>query len=109
LPPEAEPDPAENANPDDKVSVDLWHWKDDFIQPMQKVRANQDRNRTYRAVFHKAARKFVQLADSTMEGINPAADGRLALGTDDRSYRTLVGVDTNYSDYYLVNTSDGTR
>jgi dipeptidyl aminopeptidase/acylaminoacyl peptidase len=108
--PPAEPDsdPADAAD-DDKVSVDLWNWKDDFIQPMQKVRANQDRNRTYRAVFHKGGRKFVQLADSTMEGLTAAADGRLAFGSDDRAYRTLVGVDTSYSDYYLVNTSDGTR
>ena len=26
------------------MTVDLWHWKDDYIQPMQKVRANADRN-----------------------------------------------------------------
>ena len=44
-----------------------------------------------------------------MEGINPAAQGPFAIGTDDRAYRRLVGVDTNYSDVYLVNTTDGSR
>jgi len=107
--PEPDPDPASNANTDDKVSVDLWHWKDDFIQPMQKVRANQERNRSYRVVYHTTNKKVVQLADTTMEGIAASADGRLALGADDRPYRLLVGVDTNYSDYYLVNTADGGR
>ena len=109
-PPEPPPDPEAVPIPDEeKVSLDLWHWKDDFIQPMQKVRANQMRNRSYRAVFHLKEKKLVQLADETMEGINPTRDGRWALGSDDRLYRTLVGVDTNYSDYFLVNTLDGSR
>ncbi|HEV2667025.1 MAG TPA: prolyl oligopeptidase family serine peptidase, partial [Blastocatellia bacterium] len=109
-PPEPEKDAeADAASADDKVIVDLWHWKDDYIQPMQKVRAEQDRNRSYRAVYHVKERKFVQLADATMEGVNPSADGRSAIGSDDREYRILVGRDANYSDVYLVNTADGSR
>lgn len=109
-PPEPEKDAeAEAANADDKVIVDLWHWKDDYIQPMQKVRAEQDRNRSYRAVYHINERKFVQLADATMENVNPSADGQWAIGSDDREYRTLIGRDANYSDVYLVNTADGSR
>ncbi|MFN7930048.1 MAG: hypothetical protein U0Y68_19420 [Blastocatellia bacterium] len=36
--PPSDPEPEANAadNADDKVSVDLWHYKDDYIQPMQK-------------------------------------------------------------------------
>ncbi len=108
-PPVPERDP--NAEPDgeDKVSVDLWHWKDDFIQPMQKVRAEQDRNRSYRAVLNLKDRKLTQLADETLQNVNPSANGEWAVGTDDRAYRRLVGVDTNYSDVYIVNTNDGSR
>ncbi|HEU0177699.1 MAG TPA: prolyl oligopeptidase family serine peptidase [Blastocatellia bacterium] len=109
-PPEPEKDAeADAADAEDKVSVDLWHWKDDYIQPMQKVRAEQDRNRSYRAVYHIKERKFVQLADATMEGVIPSADGQWAIGSDDREYRILVGRDSNYSDVYLVNTTDGSR
>jgi dipeptidyl aminopeptidase/acylaminoacyl peptidase len=100
---------ADAANADDKAVVDLWHWKDDYIQPMQKVRAEQDRNRSYRAVYHIKERKFTQLADATMESVNPSADGQWAIGSDDREYRILVGRDTSYSDIYLVNTTDGSR
>ncbi|HET9530653.1 MAG TPA: prolyl oligopeptidase family serine peptidase [Blastocatellia bacterium] len=107
--PEPEKDESEEVAADDKVVVDLWHWKDDYIQPMQRVRAEQDRNRSYRAVFHLKEKKFIQLADETMESVNPASDGRFALGSDDREYRVLVGYDTNYSDYFLVNTMDGSR
>ncbi|HWP44569.1 MAG TPA: hypothetical protein VNO14_15085, partial [Blastocatellia bacterium] len=99
----------EDAASDDKVVLDLWHWKDEYIQPMQKVRAEQERNRSYRAVFHLGEKKFVQLTDETMESVNPASDGRWALGSDDRQYRRLVGYDTSYSDYFLVNTADGSR
>ncbi len=106
--PEKDPNAADN-NSEDKVSVDLWHYQDDYIQPMQKVRAGQERNRSYRAVYHLKEKKFVQLADETMNGLNPAEKGPWALGTDDREYRRLVGVDTNYSDVYLVNTTDGAR
>lgn len=110
-PADSEKDESEEASSDDKVSVDLWHWKDDYIQPMQKVRAEQERNRSHRAVFHIADGKYVQLGDETMDGINPASDGRWALGTDDRPYRILVGYDddSNSADAYIVNTSDGSR
>ena len=107
--PEPEPAADEQAPAEEKVVVDLWHWKDDFIQPMQKVRANQERNRSYRAIYHKADKKLVQLADLTMPGLNATVDGRWGIGNDDRSYRLLVGVETNYSDYFIVNTADGAR
>ena len=54
-------------------------------------------------------RKLVQLGDQTLESINPSSDGLWAIGGDDRTYRKLVGVDSNYSDVYLVNTVDGSR
>ncbi len=108
-PPEPEKEAEAEAASDEKVSVDLWHWKDDYIQPMQKVRAEQTRNQSYRAVFHIKEKKYVQLADETMEGINPSNNGQWAIGSDDRGYRTMIGYDSNYSDYYLVNTADGSR
>ncbi len=108
-PPEPEADP-NNAVPDEeKVLVDLWHWKDDYIQPQQKVRAIADRDRSYRAVWHIADKKFVQLADAAMESINPSSNGLYALGTDDRPYRISSNWEPGYTDYYLVNTVDGSR
>ena len=108
-PPDPEPDP-NNAVPDEeKVSVDLWHWKDDYIQPQQKVRAIVDRDRSYRAVWHIADQKFVQLADATMENVSPSSNGLYALGTDDRPYRIRGTYDPGFTDYYLVNTVDGSR
>src|SRR5258706_147072 len=108
-PPEPEKNPDEGIPADEKVLVDLWHWKDDYVQPIQKVRAEQERNRSYRAVFLVKDKKFVQLADEAMESVSPSNDGRYAIGADNRGYRIMSDYDPGLSDYYLLNTTDGTR
>ena len=101
--------PAAPAANEDKVLADLWHWKDDYIQPMQKVRAGQERLRTYRAVYHIADHKLVQLADTTMPTVQPADNGKLAIGSDDRKYRSMVDYDGSYADLYLIDTLTNQR
>ena len=108
-PPEPEKNAEDETPADQKVLVDLWHWKDDYIQPIQKIRAEQERNKSYRAVYQIRDRKFVQLADEAMENISPSNDGRYAIGSDNRQYRTMADYDPGFTDYYLVNTADGTR
>jgi len=108
-PPEPEKNPDEEIPADEKVLVDLWHWKDDYVQTIQKVRAEQDRNRSYRAVYDLQAKKFVQLADESMESISPSNDGSYAIGTDNRKYRAISDYDPGFTDYYLIKTEDGSR
>jgi dipeptidyl aminopeptidase/acylaminoacyl peptidase len=108
-PPEPEKNPDEETPADEKVMVDLWHWKDDYVQPIQKIRAEQDRNRSYRAVYHIKEKKFVQLADETMENVSPSNDGRYAIGSDNRQYRAMADYNPGLTDFYLVNTSTGAR
>jgi dienelactone hydrolase len=94
-----------------RVDLDLWHWKDDYIQPMQKVRAELERNRTYRAVYHLKDKKYLQIADETLADINVAAEGSVILGADDRAYRRLMGSGTftGFADYFIVNPTTGAR
>jgi dipeptidyl aminopeptidase/acylaminoacyl peptidase len=108
-PPEPEKNADEEVPADEKVLVDLWHWKDDYVQPIQKVRAEQDRNKSYRAAYDLEANKFVQLADETMENVVTSNDGRYAIGSDNRKYRVTADYDPGLTDYYLVNTADGSR
>jgi dipeptidyl aminopeptidase/acylaminoacyl peptidase len=109
--PPAEPEKSadEEVPADEKVLVDLWHWKDDYIQPIQKIRAEQDRNKSYRAVYNFSVKKFVQLADESMESVTPSNDGSYAIGSDNRKYRVMSDYDPGFADYYLVNTTDGSR
>ena len=108
-PPEPEKSADEEVPADEKVLVDLWHWKDDYIQPLQKIRAEQERTRSYRADYIIRDKKFVQLADESMESVSPSNDGRYAIGADNRAYRVMSDYDPGLSDFYLVNTTDGTR
>ena len=108
-PPDPDRNPDEEPSADEKVSVDLWHWKDDYIQPIQKVRAEQERQRSYRAIYIVKDKKFVQLADEKMESLAPSNDGRLAIGSDNHAYRITSDYDPGMTDYYVVNVEDGTR
>src|ERR1019366_5900516 len=57
---------------DTKAVVDLWSYKDDYIQPIQKVRAERDRSRTFTAPSLIPEHKIVQLADSALETVTPS-------------------------------------
>jgi hypothetical protein len=56
--------PPEDSTPDDeRVRVDVWHWQDAELQPMQLRRVTQERRRNYLAVAHLDRGRVVQLAD----------------------------------------------
>jgi hypothetical protein len=50
-PPAPEKPAATDVLDDAKAVVDLWSFRDDYIQPIQKVRAERDRNRTFIAAY----------------------------------------------------------
>jgi len=106
--------PIPKAEPEDSpeiVKVDIWHWKDPSIQPMQKIQADQDKKRTYMAVLHLGPkdRKLIPLAGPDLPTIQLSVDAKLALGTSDLPYQQLVSWDQSYNDVFLVNPADGSR
>ena len=104
-----EPKAPDKTPADEKVSVDLWSWKDDYIQPMQKVRAEVERSRSYRAAYDINTKAFVQLADVTMPEALPSDDGHYAIGLDDRAYRREEEYDQRYEDVYITDSATGAR
>jgi len=98
-----------SAAADEKVLMDLWHYRDDLIQPMQSIRANQERNRTYRGIFDLASKKYVQLASPELATVVADDTGRHAYGSDDRPYRRMVDYEGASSDIYLVDIETGAR
>ena len=102
-------DDAADASTDDKAVVDLWNYKDDYIQPIQKVRAERDRNRTFTAAYLIPEHKLVQLADATLADVTPSESAQWVLGSDDRAYRQLRDWDESYADTYLVDATTGNR
>src|SRR5918995_345786 len=74
---------------------------------MQRVRAEQDRQRSYRAVEHLADKKFVQLATPELPSVNPGDDAARALGSSDLPYRMEVSWDQGYSDHFVLDLKTG--
>ena len=102
---------AEDDTPDDeKVAVDIWNWKDPYLQPMQLKDAKEERERTYRAVFHLKNGKIVQLATETIPNIRLGSEGNadVAVGTSMLPYRQLISWDSPaYYDSYLIDIQTG--
>ena len=100
---------ADAAADDSKAVVDLWSYKDDYIQPIQKVRAERDRNKTFTAAYLIPEKKIVQLADPAVETVTPSESAQWIMGTDDREYRAIADYDERYLDAYLVDATTGAR
>ena len=94
---------------DEKVVADLWRWNDDLVQPMQKIRAVQERNRSYRGVLDLETSAYTQLANEAMRSVSLSDDGKRVVGMDDRAYRQLVDYDASYADVYVINPVTGER
>ena len=109
MPPKAPRDPKSEPVSEEKVTMDLWRWNDDYVQPMQKIRAKQEINRTYRNSFDLAAKKFVALAAPDLATVVLNDFGTAAIGLDDRPYRQRVDYDGSYADLYLVDGNTGAR
>ncbi|MET0517381.1 MAG: prolyl oligopeptidase family serine peptidase, partial [Burkholderiaceae bacterium] len=107
LPP---PQPKDAPEP---LKVDLWHWKDGLLQSQQKVRAERERARSYRAVVHlataAAAARFVQLATPDMPELQVNENARVALGSSELPYQPLQSWDGSYRDVYAVDLQSGER
>lgn len=94
-------------NTDEAANVDIWNTKDERIQSVQMIRAEQDRNFAFRQAFDVPAGKFVKLADETLRETDLAKDGRWAVGRDTRGY--IHDYRRPAADIYRVNTTTGER
>ena len=106
--------PAPKQEPKDApepVKVDIWSFKDPFLQPMQKAGADDEKKRSLMCVVHfgPKEKKFVQLATDDLPEIMLSEDAKLAVGNSDIPYRQLVSWDQGYDDVYLVSLADGSR
>ena len=89
------------------MKVDLWHWKDPELQSMQKVKAEKEKQRSYRAVVHLADKRFVQLANKTMPVVITNDNAQFALGISDLPYQILQSWDSLYYDAYALDLQTG--
>ncbi|MFC3415914.1 S9 family peptidase [Algoriphagus hitonicola] len=84
------------------ANVDVWHWKDPYIQSVQIVRANRDKNFTYTSVFHFQDGSFKQLSDENMRTVLDSKHPNYRLGRDETSYLNDVNWGISPADLYRV-------
>jgi dipeptidyl aminopeptidase/acylaminoacyl peptidase len=95
---------------EDRVQLDVWNWKDPYLQPMQLVQRDDELERTYWAVAHlDRDDQVVQLATESVRQVQLADEGEgdYALAYTDLPYRQLVSWDGRYNDVYVVDVRTG--
>ena len=109
--PRPAPEAEEEVDEEDRVELDVWHWRDPHIMPMQLVEAEEERDRTYQAVVPAEGGGVVQLGTPEVPTVVPGSggDADVALGTTGVPYRQLLSWDGGYSDIYLIDLADGAR
>jgi len=105
------PPDKENETPEDeRVVVDIWNWRDPYLQPMQLKRVKEEKERAYRAVVHLRNGKIVQLETETIPNSRLGSKGNadILVGYSILPYRQLISWDSpSYYDSYLIDVNTG--
>ena len=109
--PRPEPEEEDETLEEDKVVLDVWNWRDPYLQPMQLVQAEAEKKRTYVAAVAVDGGPVVQLGSPVVPTVRFAAEGDAthALGLTDVPYRQLVSWDGRYNDLYAIDMTTGER
>ena len=95
---------------EEKVTVDVWNWKDPLLQPMQLVQKNRELDRSFQAVVHLESGDIVQLASPDIPTVNVAdqGDGAWAIGVTNMPYQQEISWDSPVrQDTWLIDVVTG--
>ncbi|HEU4995377.1 MAG TPA: prolyl oligopeptidase family serine peptidase [Gemmatimonadaceae bacterium] len=90
-----------------KSVFDLWHYKDQVLQPTQRLNAARDRNRAFAAIYQIAAKKLVRLANDSIPVVSVSDDGRLGLANSRERYMIEQMWGEGATDVYLIDATTG--
>ena len=95
------------------AKLDVWHYQDDYVQPVQLKQLKDETNRSYLCMFDVSDfSRFIQLGATDLENVtfSDRGDGEYALGTTTKGYR-IESQWTGYSlnDVSVVSTRTGER
>jgi len=93
----------------EKRAVDVWHWNDPLIMSNQKASWEEEKDRVYRAVYHRSSGRVVPLADRELRLIEVSDNPRTALARADVPYFKERTWDGSYADVYAVDVATGER
>lgn len=92
--------------------LDIWHYKDDYLQTQQLKNADAELKRSYTAVFHIKEKAAMQLGTVDAERITLVDEGNAnwVLGESDKGNRMNIQWDGRTKQTaYIINTATGER
>lgn len=105
-------EPKDTLLEDEKYKLDLWSYTDLTLQTQQLKDLENDKKKTFLAVYHIADNKMVQLCDSLVDEYRlvQKGDGNLLLGISDEPYLVSTSWESPWSsDYYTIDLMTGTK
>jgi dienelactone hydrolase len=110
--PPSVPEPKDTLTDEERVTVEIWHWRDPTLQPMQKLQLRRERERSYLAMLDLRRDRVTQLATPDVPEVTVGrhGDADVALATSERPYLMRSSWDTpDYRDVYLLDLRAGRR
>lgn len=73
---------------DEVVNVEVWHYEDSRLHTQQKVRLNQDKNKSYACVWHIGENEVIRLGSEALPDTRLGNEGnaRYVLATNEEPY-----------------------
>lgn len=107
--PDGEKGEGQAQNADDAAGVDVWHWRDVEVMPLQKRRMSADRQRSRLAVWTISTTNVVPLASSHVEDVRVLDVQPRALVVDRAPYAMDSSFGRRAADVALVDLTSGAR
>ncbi|MCF8224062.1 MAG: prolyl oligopeptidase family serine peptidase [Bacteroidales bacterium] len=90
-------------------NVDVWHWDDEQIQSVQKVRNRYTSRSTYDAILHLDKLSFVQIESDDMRNSYVNRNADRIIGANPKPYIADTNWGGGYSDYYMIDPATGDK
>ncbi|MBL7726077.1 MAG: S9 family peptidase [Dinghuibacter sp.] len=90
--------------------LDIWHYKEDYLQSAQVTNVNTELRRSYAAVYHPAEKRFVALGKDGAENISLVDEGNapFVLATSNKGNRVATQwTGRSKQNAYIISTLDG--
>ncbi len=92
--------------------LDVWNYKDDYLQPQQLKDLSKELKRSYTSVINLKDGKLIQLGSDSTESIGLVNEGNadFVLAQSSKGNRVALQWNTNEAvTAYIINTKDGSR
>lgn len=96
----------------EKPALDVWSWKDQVLQPMQKKQLKKERERTYLTYINLKNNDIIVLEDEEVDEVRtmPEGNGQYMLGLDYGRYDTALSWEgVRYADIWVIDAKNGER